>query len=242
MSEPTEGVDVRRLREDLLAAVSHDMQTPLAAIVGLADILAEDPNIPDEERGEICITLSRQAHILRALVQQFLDFSRLEEDRHLILNRTAVDVVEVVDLVADRFRHARKIHVGAPANLPRAFADPDRVEQVLSNLVSNAVKYSHDAVVVSARDRDGEILVDVVDSGDGFEESEIERLFDKFQRGRNAEGVPGTGLGLYVSRAICEAHGGSLTCESSPGIGSRFRMTLPAVDADEVNSDKATGE
>jgi signal transduction histidine kinase len=229
---PTEET-VRRLREEMLAAISHDMQTPLAAISGLADVLAQDPDIDRGQRVAIYDTLRRQGHALRVLVQQFLDFSRLEASRAIFLDQQETDVVAIVDDVADRFGHERETVVGASPNLPKVRADPDRLEQVISNLVSNAVKYSTDPVLVIARERDGEVVIDVCDDGEGFDESETERLFDKFQRGPNAAGIPGTGLGLYVSRAICEAHGGRLTCESFPGIGSRFRVALPAVSAEE---------
>jgi signal transduction histidine kinase len=216
-----------RLREDLLAAVSHDMQTPLAAIVGLVDVLRDDEDMPVEARQAIYDTLARQSRALRGLVQQFLDFTRLEADRKLVLNLGAVDVVDIIESVADRFRHEREIHVGAPRDLPKVTADPARLEQVIANLVSNAVKYSSGPVIVAARTRDGNILVDVVDDGEGFEQEEIAVLFDKFQRGPNAAGTPGTGLGLYISRAIAQAHRGTLTAESFRGIGSRFRLTVP---------------
>lgn len=217
---------VARFRDEMMAGLSHDMQTPVAAIVGLADMLAEHPDIPADDRVEIYTTLARQAHALRSLVQQFLDFSRIESRRRLPLNLDTVDVVSVIERVLGRFSHERDFVVGHPRRKPIALADQDRLEQVLVNLVSNAVRYSEGPVRVTAGERRNKVVIDVVDVGPGISEDEIERLFGKFERGSNAVDIAGTGLGLYVSRAIVEAHGGELSVVSTPGIGSRFTVEL----------------
>lgn len=217
-----------RYREEMMAAVSHDMQTPLAAILGLADMLDEShDDISASERTEIYETLARQAHNLHLQVQRFLDYSILEAERDLMVHHRSVDVEAVIERVVSLFEHQREIIVGVASGLPRAVGDPERLDQVLSNLVSNAIKYSDDPVRVVARLRAGRIVVDVVDEGRGMDDETLANLFRKFQRGANVEGTPGTGLGLYVSRALVEAQGGTLTVSSSPGIGSRFRISLP---------------
>lgn len=217
-----------RYREEMMAAVSHDMQTPLAAIVGLADMLAEgDDDISDVERREIFETLARQAQNLHLQVQRFLDYSVLESDRDLLVHRRTIDVERVIERVVALFEHQREIIVGVSSGLPEAAGDAERLEQVLSNLVSNAIKFSDDPVRVVAREQERRIVVDVVDEGRGMDDETLRTLFHKFQRGANVEGTPGTGLGLYVSRALMEAQGGSLTVSSNPGIGSRFRISLP---------------
>jgi signal transduction histidine kinase len=218
--------EVARFRDEMMAGLSHDMQTPVAAIVGLADMLAEHPDIPAEDRVEIYTTLARQAHALRSLVQQFLDFSRIEARRRLPLNLDLVDVVSVIERVLDRFSHEREFVVGHPRRRPIALADRDRLEQVLVNLVSNAVRYSDGPIRVVAGERRGRVVIDVVDAGPGIDDEDIERLFGKFQRGSHAADIAGTGLGLYVTRAIVEAHGGKLSVVSTPGIGSRFTVEL----------------
>lgn len=220
---------VARFREEMMAGLSHDMQTPVAAIVGIADMLAEEPDTPADQRLPLYETLVRQAHALRSLVQQFLDFARLEGERPLPLQRDVVDVVPVIERVIERFDHDREFIIGAPRRLRPALADPDRLEQVVGNLVGNAVRYSDGPIRVVARERGDEVVIDVVDNGPGIAEEDLPRLFGKFQRGGTATGTSGSGLGLYISRAIAEAHGGSLSVHSTVGVGSHFRVAIPAV-------------
>ena len=218
--------EAARFRDDMLAGMSHDMHTPLSVIVGIADSLTEDPDLPRDERLEVYATIARQARRLRSLVNQFIDFSRIEADRPLTLDLQPVDVVEVIDNVVPLFTHQREIIVGADEGLPQALADPERLEQVLVNLISNAVKYSDGPVRVVARGIDPDVVIDVVDEGPGLNDDELTEIFGKFQRGTAASGTRGTGLGLYISRALAEAQGGELHAISA-GIGSRFRIRLP---------------
>lgn len=221
--------ETARFREDLLSGISHDMQTPLATIVGLTDVLLS--GVPDpEELTQTHEILNRQARSLRGLVQQFLDYSRLASDRELLLRPRPVDVVEVIERAVGMFRHQRDIVVGASLGLPPAEVDPDRFEQMLTNLIDNAMKYSDGPIRVVARHQGDRITVDVVDEGPGIDEQELETLFEKFHRGDDAEGTTGTGLGLYITRALVEAHGGELRTHSTPGVGSRFQIRLPAAD------------
>lgn len=218
---------VARFRDEMMAGISHDMRSPLAAIVGLAELL-DDDGLTDEEREATLRGLTRQAHALDSLVRQFLDFSRIESGRELPLERGPVDVVDVIERVTDLYEHEREFIIGHPRRRPIADADGDRLEQVLVNLVDNAVAYSDAPVRVVAGERRGSVVIDVVDEGPGIPEEELDRLFEKFQRGVDSSSVPGTGLGLYVSRAIVDAHGGELSVHSTPGIGSRFRVELDA--------------
>lgn len=223
--------EASRFREELLSGISHDMQTPLAAIVGLAEMMASEPLPPEEERTEIQQTIARQARSLRGLVQQFLDFSRIESDRPLLVRPRPTDVVAAVDRVVSLFQHHRELVVGVSQDLPEAIVDPDRLDQILANLVSNAVKYSEAPIRIVARSDRDRVVIDVVDEGPGIEEDELDRLFDKFQRGRTAAGTSGTGLGLYITRALIETQSAELAVHSNPGVGSRFSVSLPAADA-----------
>lgn len=220
---------VARFRDEMMAGISHDMRSPVAAIVGLAEVL-QDGDLTPEENATMLRGLSRQAHALDSLVRQFLDFSRIESGRELPLERGPVDVVDVIERVTDLYEHGREFIIGHPRRRPMADADEDRLEQVLVNLVDNAVTYSEGPVRVVAGRRHGKVIIDVVDDGPGIPEDELDRLFEKFQRGEEAASTPGTGLGLYVSRAIVDAHGGDLVVQSTLGIGSRFRVELAASD------------
>lgn len=222
--------EVARFREEILAGMSHDMQTPLAAIGGIIDIL--HAGVLDEtERTSLHGALGRQHRNLRTLVQRFLDFSRLASSRELLVRPRPTDVVAVIEQTVELFEHQRDIILGVEAGLPPATADADRLQQVLVNLLSNAVKYSDAAVRVVARRLGDRVVIDVVDDGPGLGEGDPERLFDKFYRGASAVGTEGTGLGLYVSRALVEAQGGTLTASSVPGWGSRFQVELPVAAA-----------
>lgn len=212
-------------REELLAGISHDMQTPIAAIVGFIDALSFD-DIPNVDRDEMLTVLRRQSRRLRALVQQFLDFSRLEGQRPLAVDLRPIDVVPVIERVVELFEHQHEFIVGAEAGLARAVADGNRLEQVLTNLVANAVKFSDRPVRVVARRSGDHVLIEVIDEGDGISESELELVFEKFYRGDGAGGTSGSGLGLYVARALTEAQGGELSVSSTVGVGTRFRILL----------------
>ncbi|MDP9023521.1 MAG: PAS domain S-box protein [Actinomycetota bacterium] len=226
----TAAQEAARFREELLAGISHDMQTPLASIAGLTDLLAADPEMPTEQRRQLYATLARQSRNLYGLVQQFLDYSRLEADRKLVVRLRPTDVVESIERTVDLLSHRREIVIGAAADLPMATADPERLDQIVMNLLSNAIKFSDGAVRVVARHRHGQVVIDVVDDGCGIPPEDLEQLFKKFHRGSNVAGTPGTGLGLYISRAVIEAMGGTLTVHSQVGSGTRFTVGLPAVE------------
>ncbi|MBW3577964.1 MAG: PAS domain S-box protein [Actinobacteria bacterium] len=226
----TAAQEAARFREELLAGISHDMQTPLASIAGLTDLLAADPEMPTDQRRQLYATLARQSRNLYGLVQQFLDYSRLEADRKLAVRLRPTDVVESIERTVDLLSHRREIVIGAAAELPMATADPERLDQVLVNLLSNAIKFSGGAVRVVARHRPGQVLIDVVDDGCGIPHEDLEQLFNKFHRGSNVAGTTGTGLGLYISKAVIEAMGGTLTVHSQVASGTRFTVRLPAVE------------
>ncbi|HEX9767511.1 MAG TPA: ATP-binding protein [Nitriliruptorales bacterium] len=228
LAERLAAQEAARFREELLSGISHDMQTPLAAIVGLADLLVRDRELGEQEQHEAHQTISRQARALRGLVQQFLDFSRLESERPLLVRPRPTDVVQAIDRVVSLFAHQRDIIVGVARGLPQIDADPDRLDQVLANLVNNAVKYSDGAVRVVARHEGRELLIDVVDEGPGLSEEDHGRLFEKFHRGQSASGTSGTGLGLYITKALVEAQGGVIRVHSNVGVGSRFTVRFPS--------------
>jgi signal transduction histidine kinase len=170
--------------------------------------------------------LRRQSRRLRALVQQFLDFSRLEAQRPLAVDLQPTDVVDVIERVVELFDHQHDLILGAEAGLTRAIADGSRLEQVLTNLVANAVKFSDRPVRVVARRSGEHVLIEVIDEGEGIPEGDLERVFEKFYRGHDAGRTSGSGLGLYVARALTEAQGGQLSVASTVGVGTRFRILL----------------
>jgi signal transduction histidine kinase len=210
------------------AALAHELRTPLSALrLATARRRADGA----EEDGTLAL-VRRQVERLERLVTDFLDTARIEAGQ-LDVRRREVDLRPIVEHVVSLFGAASQAHrfsVAVPSQELVASCDPGRVEQVLSNLVSNAIKYSPDGGEISVRleARPGAVAVSVADQGVGIPEAECEAVFEPFRRGRaRRDDVPGAGLGLFVSRRIVEAHGGRLRLTSAPGRGSTFEVLLP---------------
>ena len=214
-------------RQDVISGLSHDMKTPLAVISGLIEGLSED-GLP-EERELMFTAMRRQAQRLRSLVQQFLDYSRLEGGHHLVVHLQPTDLAELIDRAVSTWGRNHPIDVDLEAGLPRALADGERLEQVLANLLSNAVKFSSAKrpVTITGRRVRKTIEIRVTDRGRGITPADLANLFEKFHRGAGARGTEGAGLGLYISKALMEAQGGTISVTSRVGSGSTFTVTLP---------------
>jgi signal transduction histidine kinase len=225
-----------RLKDEFVALISHDLRTPLTSITGYVELALED-ELTDEVRGFLEV-VSRNADRLLSLVNDLLFVARLQAGE-LSLNPEDVDLADVV-------RHGvRAIEPRAAAKgitltcvvdaVPAVHADRGRMMQVFDNLVSNAVKFTPvgGVVHVSLRQDGDSARLEVADSGIGIGADDQRRLFQRFFRAENAveQQVPGTGLGLYISRVINEAHDGSLSVRSELGRGSTFSLELPAAQA-----------
>lgn len=220
------------LRSSLLSAVSHDLRTPLAAITGAASALREEaPGAAGPERQELLDTILEEAERLERLVANLLDMTRLEAGR-IELRREWVPLEEIVGAALGRLEPrlaGREVRIDLPADLPLVAADPLLLEQLVLNLVENAIKYTPASgpIEIAAMVRDGWLELSVADRGPGLPRGEESRVFEKFFRGRHPPGVPGVGLGLSICRGIAEAHGGTLRAEAREGGGARFRLELP---------------
>ncbi|MFO0584108.1 MAG: sensor histidine kinase KdpD [Anaeromyxobacter sp.] len=225
------------LRSGLLSTVSHDLRTPLAAITGAATTLRDAPPAAAGERTGLLDAIVEEAERLERLVANLLDMTRLESGT-VEPKREWVPLVEVVGgaLVRLEARLAgRPVATSVPDDLPLVKLDPVLVEQLLVNLLENALKYTPPGspIELSARREGGTLVVDVADRGPGIAPGEEERIFERFHRGAHA-GVRGAGLGLPIARAIAQVHGGRLTAANRPGGGALFRLVLPAGDAPPV--------
>jgi two-component system, OmpR family, sensor histidine kinase MtrB len=234
-----------------LAGVAHDIRNPLGALKMATEMIRPDEPLPPEPRlRQLVARIDRQIGRLERMVHDFLDASRIESG-NLELQLKDSDVRELARATLDLFEPAAPTHpleFHAPDGPVRARCDPMRIEQVLANLVNNAIKYSPPggAIQVAVAARPDGVLVSVADEGEGMEPDEIERVFDPFRRGGEAvPAVPGAGLGLFVARRIAEAHGGTLTVESMRGVGSTFTLRLaadPPPDAGAGGPDRKPGE
>lgn len=218
-----------RFREELMAGVSHDMQTPLAVLLGSIRALQSGGDLDAGTRGKLYERMARRGAQLRHLVQQFLDFSRLGAGKPIVVRPVLTDVAELLSRVQADLDGRRPVILDIAPGLPPAYVDPDRLDQVMTNLVSNALKFSPSGspLRLAARVREESMEISVTDRGQGISAADMELIFEKFHRGSRASDIPGTGLGLYVSRAIVEAQGGQLRVTSRLGQGSRFSVVLP---------------
>ena len=228
--------EIARLKSDFVANVSHDLKTPLALIRMFAETLEMD-RVPDERRRrEYYGVLTRESERLSRLIDNVLDFSRIESGRQRY--EIAPGPVEpVVHEVVESFRHPLQqqgftVDVAVEPDLPEVSLDADALKQALANLMDNAMKYSADRrrIRVLAR-RDGAgVALEVADEGIGIPLAERERIFEKFYRvGRSeTQSRRGSGVGLALVKHIVEAHGGRVVVDGRPGEGSRFTLHLPA--------------
>ena len=239
-----------RAKSDFLSRMSHDLRTPLNAVLGFAQILEMDPLTPEQSEGVQQI-LRGGVHLLE-LINEVLDIARIEAGQ-LSLSPEPVAVDEVITHVADLVRPlatARRITVSADREGAASLhvrADRQRLKQVLVNLVSNAVKYNHDGgeVRVSSELRPGIVRILVADTGPGIPQYKKALLFQPFERlGAERGTVEGTGLGLAVSKGLTEAMGGRIGLESTVDVGSTFWVELPFVPAPEprVTTGAAAGD
>jgi signal transduction histidine kinase len=220
-------------REDLLRAVSHDLRNPLTAVLGPAQLLERRLAKAGLERErESAQTIIAAAQRMDTMIQDLVDAARSEAGQ-IRLDRQPVDVrafaLDLSQRLAATMETAR-IEVQVPEGLPPAWADPARLERILTNLWSNALKYSPPGtlVTVSAVQRDGEVVTSVADHGAGIPPEDLPRLFERyFRAGKAREGREGLGLGLYITRRLVEAHGGRIWVESEVGVGSVFSFSLP---------------
>jgi signal transduction histidine kinase len=223
-----------RQRFELVSAVSHEVRTPLACVLGYTSLLLTR-DISEDERRRYLQIIGEEARRLEALVDDLVDAKRIEEGR-LVLEEELFDLGAVVSEQVESFAGRSPSHVvhmdvfGEKGDL-KVLADRGRVAQVIANLLSNAIKYSPHggSIDVSASRQDGLARVGVRDEGPGIPSEYRSRIFSKFFRGEAAHsGVGGVGLGLAISREIVEAHGGRMGFESEPGSGSLFWFELPA--------------
>ncbi|HUF33135.1 MAG TPA: ATP-binding protein [Acidimicrobiales bacterium] len=215
---------------EIISTVSHELRSPLTSVKGYTSLLLNRwDRLGDEQKLMMLGQVNHDADRVTRLVTELLDISRLETGR-LTLRRQMVDlaalttsVVEKVGLEYEDLACAVEID----AAVPLVYADPDKVEQVLTNLVENAAKYASPTEIrIMVAVEEADVVVAVHDRGEGIPEADLPNVFTKFFR-RDHGRPTGSGLGLWISRGLVEAHEGRLTAESAVGEGSVFRFTLP---------------
>ena len=231
--EAVEAETLRRsdaVKTAILRAVSHDLRSPLMAILTSASALARpDFSLVEKERRELLETVLEEAHRLDRLVANLLDLSRLQAGAA----EPRAELVAVDDLVVEALEGLGsadgRIDVSLPKDPPTVLVDGQQVQRALANLLENALKYSPGAERVQLRvaATSGEVMLRVIDRGPGVSAREAERIFSPFQRGAGAETVRGAGLGLAIAQGFAEANGGRVWVESHKGQGATFVLALP---------------
>jgi signal transduction histidine kinase len=222
---------------EIVSTVSHELRSPLTSVKGYTSLLLNRwDRLKDEQKQMMLQQVHHDADRVTRLVTELLDISRLETGR-LVLRRQMVDLRELAEMVVEKVTLEYpevECAFDLPDDLPEVYADPDKVEQVLTNLVENAAKYADPKGMRIAGEVAGDcVTVAVTDRGDGIPEADLPRVFQKFFR-RDHGKPTGTGLGLWISRGLVEAHGGTLTVSSRVGEGSTFAFTLPVRSIEEV--------
>ncbi|HEV7486462.1 MAG TPA: ATP-binding protein [Thermoanaerobaculia bacterium] len=226
--------ELDRKKDEFLSVASHELRTPLTTIKGYTQLLAQTINdLPPEERGTYLTAVLGEVDRMMGLISELLDVSRIETNR-LQIDRQPISWREFIDRRANAFRiqnPARTIRCAADVPETTLHVDPDRMRQVVDNLISNAIKYSADGtdIDIVAQIDGNHMLTAVIDHGIGIPTDEISKLFERFHRARNVSSryYGGLGLGLYIAKAIVEAHNGSISVVSEEGQGATFTIRLP---------------
>lgn len=235
-----------RLRMNFFSVINHEMRTPLTAIMGYTDLLFD--NLPlTAHQLDIVHTVQDNTRRLLNLVNNLLDISRLEDGR-LMIRSEVLAVTTVIDRaltaikpMADEKRIS--IAVDVPDTIPNIYGDPRRVDQILVNLLNNAIKYTPDTgSIVLAAQRDGSaglVQISVADTGIGIPADLLPEIFDRFVRAEQVEKahIVGSGLGLSIAKGLVEAHGGNIWAESEEGHGATFTFTLPVAESIPTGKD-----
>jgi PAS domain S-box-containing protein len=221
------------LKSTFVSVISHELKTPVALIKGYVSTLRREDATWDRKVIQDSLeVIEEEADHLTELIENLLDASRLQAGV-LAINQSDVDLRALAERIAQRFRTQTSVHtieVDIPADFPVVLADEDRLGQVLSNLLSNAIKYSPQGGAIRIRGQvfPNQVVVCVSDQGPGIAANDIPHVFDRFYRaGEASRNTKGAGLGLYLARAVVEAHGGRIWVDPTPGEGARICFSLP---------------
>jgi signal transduction histidine kinase len=232
------GTDARaradREQTDLVATVAHELRAPLTGIKGFAaTLLAQWDRFSDEQRRLLVAQVDEDANLLRRLIEELLDVARIDAGR-LQLRRQPTDVAALVRHRIDaRFAaglDADRVVLDLETDLPRIWVDPDKIGQIVDNLVENAIRHGDGQIVVTLRrDPDG-VVISVADEGPGVPDHQSSLIFGRFWKG-DGRSRGGSGLGLFIVRGLAEAHGGRVALVPPPEGGARFVVVLPITEA-----------
>jgi PAS domain S-box-containing protein len=222
---------LERSRADLVSTVAHELRSPLTSVKGFtATLLAKWGRFTDDQKRVMLETVNADADRVTRLITELLDVSRIESGR-LQIHRQVVDIpARVRKIIAGRVAAGEpedRFLLEEPGELPEMWLDQDKVDQILGNLLENAVRHGRGTVTIGVEPVEWGVAVSVRDQGEGVAPELASRVFRQFWRG-NGRRRGGTGLGLFIVKGLVEAHGGTISVQRAPGGGAEFRFTMPA--------------
>jgi PAS domain S-box-containing protein len=233
MTDITELHRLQEQQEDLVRMVSHDLRSPLTSVQGQAQIIQRllQKTGTDEQLRRSADVIYTGARRMNVMIQDLVDMARVQSGQ-LTLNRTKLELQPYLLDLTQRLKgvlDVKRVRLEVAEGLPEVWADPDRLERVVTNLLSNALKYSEPEtpIRVAATRVDGSVQLSVSDEGAGIAPEDLPQLFERFYRASGSQKTEGLGLGLYITRMLVEAMGGRIWVESEIGKGSCFSFTLP---------------
>ncbi len=224
------------IKDEFLYTVTHELRTPLTAIRTQAELLQDDEEMPQEDRQRFLDSMVKECERLTKLITNVLDLERFESgSQKLSMQPTNIKelIYEAVDGLQQLINQKDiELRVDISSELPTLNLDSDRIQQVLINLISNAIKYcdAHAGkIIITAYRLDDQVKVNVIDNGHGIKEEDAKLVFDKFYQVKNQtrKKPSGSGLGLAICKNIIQMHNGSIWVENDPSLGTRFSFTLP---------------
>ena len=238
----SELAQLNHLKSLFLSMAAHDLRTPLASIQGYAELLRDDLADDDLRRRDLFDVILSQTYRLQQLINDLLDLDQIERGEIAIMFRDCFlcEIVNevVMAMVPLSHRAGVAVEVSCPKETLRITADPQRISQILYNLLGNAIKFTPAGghVRLMVRVQNGNVLIEIADDGVGISKSDVKDLFMPYfpQGKKNKGGRSGTGLGLYIVKLLVEAHNGQISVESSLGKGTTFSIVLPASQANGI--------
>jgi|GEM_PF-3050687 len=227
--------EMAKMRSAITSTISHELRTPLSSLLGFTELLLSSDFSPQETR-EFLTTIQTESSRMKDLLDEFLDIQRLESGR-IELNLKSLDFNEVLSYIVTSFKgysSGVNIKTEIESNLPRLKADQGKLEQIMRNFVSNAIKYSPEGgeVLIKAKSDHQFVTICVVDQGLGIPQEALNKLFQQFYRVENEShlSIKGTGVGLNITKQLIEAHSGKVWVESKLSVGSKFFFTIPVFE------------
>jgi signal transduction histidine kinase len=229
--------EAEELKSTFISVISHELRTPVALIKGYVGTLRrEDAEWDQDEVRNSLKVIEEESDRLATLIDDLLEVSRLQSDA-LALDDEEVDLSRLIQTLVERFRTQSPEHtfeLELASEIPIIQGDEQRISQVISNLLSNAVKYSRSIVQIHARVRQQEVMICVQDDGPGIAPEDRARIFDRFYRSPEiADSTQGAGLGLFLAKAVVDAHGGEIWVDDRIEQGARLCFSLPLSDEPE---------